>query len=158
MPDYSKGKVYRLTCDDPNLIYYGSTTLTLKQRFDIHKGQKEDCSSKKLFQVGGVEIELVLDCPCDTLKELREVEQTYIENDDCINEVNAYRDKQEYEKSESRIENKKIALVKYFKSDKCKENQKKYRQTEKCKESNREFKRLQYQEYLFTKDILDEFL
>lgn len=158
MPDYSKGKIYRLTCDDPNLIYYGSTTLSLAQRLTIHKSKKGDCSSKKLFDVGGVEIELVLECPCDSQIELRQIEQTYIDNDNCINEVNAYVDKNKYEKSENRIKLKKESSNKYFKSDKCKETRKKYNQTETRKEANRKYKRLEYQEYLFTKDIFEEYL
>jgi len=158
MPDYSKGKIYRLTCDNPNLVYYGSTTLSLAQRLTVHKSQKADCSSKKLFEVGGVEIELVLECPCNSSKELRQVEQTYIDNDNCINKVNAYLDREEYEKSEIRINSKEISRNKYFQSDKCKEHRKTYNQTEKRKEANRQYKRVEYQEYLFTKHIFDEYL
>lgn len=164
MPDYSKGKVYSLTCDDPNLVYYGSTVLELKQRESIHKDDyknyKENgtkyCSSSKLYKVGGVKINLVLECPCNSLKELRQIEQTYINNNDCINEQNAYLDKEEYEKSDKRINDKKIANEKYFKSDKCKKTRKNYNQTEERKEANREYKRLQYQDYLFTKSIFEE--
>jgi hypothetical protein len=118
MPDYSKGKIYRLTCDNPNLVYYGSTTLKLTHRFYQHKAQKVNCCSKKLFEVGGVEIELVLECPCETQKELREIEQTYIDNDECINKRNANLNKKEY---------------------------------------YRKYQELKYQEYLFTKDIFDEY-
>jgi hypothetical protein len=157
MPDYSKGKIYRLTCDNPNLVYYGSTTLKLSDRFYLHKAQK-CCSSKKLFEVGGVEIELVLECPCESLLELRQIEQTYIDNDNCINEVNAYLDREEYEKSETRINCRKKSRNTYFQSDKYKETRKTYKQTEKCKEYHREYEKLKYQEYLFTKDIFDEYL
>jgi hypothetical protein len=137
MPDYSKGKIYRLTCDDSNLIYYGSTTLELRDRFKGHKNSRQ-CSSKKLFEVGGVEIELVLECPCDTLKELREVEQTYICNDICINEQNAYFNRDEYEKTEDRINRKK----KYETSEKRKQYKKEYRldNKETIKQYNKEYR------------------
>ena len=38
MPDYSKGKIYTIRCkDDPSLIYVGSTTQHLSQRWTDHK-------------------------------------------------------------------------------------------------------------------------
>jgi hypothetical protein len=134
MPDYSNGKIYRLTCYDPNLVYYGSTIQTLKARLRKHRCNDcvKKCSSKKLFEVGGVEIELVLECPCNTLIELREIEQTYIDNDDCINKINACHNKEEYEKSEKRIISRKLANEKYHKSDKGIETKKNYRLKQKA--------------------------
>ena len=36
--DYSKGKIYKLTNEDmPDLVYYGSTIRTLKERLRGHK-------------------------------------------------------------------------------------------------------------------------
>jgi hypothetical protein len=143
MPDYSKGKIYRLTCDDPDLIYYGSTVLTLPRRLAKHKCHK-NCSSKKLFEVGGVEIELVLECSCETKRELEEVEQTFIDNDECINKQRAFRTElehkewfkinrkyginetytkysQDYEKTDKRKEYKKEYNKKYRESKKIKD-------------------------------------
>jgi len=38
MPDYSKSKIYKLICDDPELVYYGSTTQKyLSSRLCEHK-------------------------------------------------------------------------------------------------------------------------
>ena len=113
MPDYSKGKIYRLTCNDPDLIYYGSTVQTLKKRISHHKSHL-NCSSKKLFDVGGVEIELVLECPCDNEIELREIEDTYIVNDKCVNITRPFVSQEEqklnrlnYDRTEPRKEKKK---------------------------------------------------
>ena len=53
------GKIYRLVCDDPNLVYIGSTTQTLNQRLSGHKKGFEKCKSDKLFEVGGVRIEMI---------------------------------------------------------------------------------------------------
>ncbi len=128
MPDYTKAKIYRLTCDDPELIYYGSTTLELSTRLYNHKKLVKKCSSQKLFEVGGVEIELVLECPCESLQELREIEDTYISNDTCVNVRRAYLTAEET----------KIRFKEYKNSQKSKETQKRYRQTEKCKESYRQ--------------------
>jgi len=100
MPDYSKGKIYRLTCNDPDLIYYGSTFLTLPDRLSLHKRKKNNCSSKKLFEVGGVEIELVLECPCNNEIELRQIEDTYIVNDKCVNITRPFVSQEEQKENE----------------------------------------------------------
>jgi hypothetical protein len=133
MPDYSKGKIYRLTCDNPELIYYGSTILLLRERLALHKSSL-NCSSKKLFEVGGVEIELVLECPCDSERELKEVEQTYIENDDCCNVKNAFVSEEEridYLREHNRSDKHRESVKQYKKSDKGKECQKKEREKRK---------------------------
>jgi hypothetical protein len=103
--DYSKGKIYRLTCNDLDLVYYGSTIQTLEDRLAKHyndykayKDEKEYsnyCSSFKLIESGGLEIELVMEYSCNSKRELEEVEQTYIENDICVNRQRAYTTKQQ---------------------------------------------------------------
>ena len=37
MPNYSKSFIYKLTIDNSNLIYYGSTTQLLSKRLYEHK-------------------------------------------------------------------------------------------------------------------------
>jgi predicted GIY-YIG superfamily endonuclease len=85
MPDYSKGKVYRLLCDDPNLVYYGSTVQRLNARLKSHKSNCNDCSSKRLVAVGGVRIELVENYPCNSKAELELQEKYYIQSNKCVN-------------------------------------------------------------------------
>ena len=47
MPDYKNGKIYTIRCrDDPTLIYVGSTTQQLSQRFTDHKKQAKNPKSK----------------------------------------------------------------------------------------------------------------
>ena len=69
MPDYSKGKIYMVFSPSTNLKYIGSTTLTLKTRFNKHKN-RFDCSSKVIIQAGDAEIILLHDFVCDSLDEL----------------------------------------------------------------------------------------
>ena len=57
MPNYLLSKIYRLVCDDENLIYYGSTTqLYLASRLSGHKqsylNKVNSCESKRLYDVG----------------------------------------------------------------------------------------------------------
>ena len=129
MPDYSQGKIYRLTCDNPELIYYGSTVVPLRQRLKKHRAgyknwandnSKKYCSSFKLFEAGGIDIELVLECPCENNIELRQIEQTYLDNDICINEQRAFRTK------EQKREQSKETYERIKNTDKYKEYHKKY--------------------------------
>lgn len=127
--------VYRLTCDDPDLIYYGSSDDIYHREAQhkySHKKCKEDntnnyCSSSKLYEVGGVEVEMVLECPSDISKlEMRLIEQTYIDNDECVNTNRAFRSKEqlkEYNRNQYRNNEK---LKNYHKTDKQKEYKRQY--------------------------------
>ena len=90
MPDYSQSKIYKLTCSNPDLVYYGSTTNYLSQRLRTHqeysryKG-KGICKSKILFDAGNVEIELVEELSLKNKEELSLRERYYIENNPCVN-------------------------------------------------------------------------
>jgi hypothetical protein len=108
--------VYRLTCADPNLVYYGSSdNIYVRER--RHKSyykkwkeynNKNYCSSYKLYEVGGVEVKLVFECPTDISKDkMREIEQTYIDNNNCVNERKSFITEEE------RKEQKKAYLVQY---------------------------------------------
>ena len=83
--DYSKGKIYKIVNDDfPDLVYYGSTIQTLKQRFRQHK-KDLICAVKKIFETDNCRIELVEDYSCETKRELEIREKHYILNFECIN-------------------------------------------------------------------------
>jgi uncharacterized protein (DUF2344 family) len=124
MKDYSKGKIYRLTCKDLDLVYYGSTIQTLEKRLDKHlndyrayiqeKEYSRYCSSFKLVEAGEVAIELIMDYPCSSKRELEELEQTYIENDDCVNHQRAFTTK-EQRLADNRIHDKKRNGTEYRK-------------------------------------------
>ena len=105
MKNYKKGKIYRLTCANLDLVYYGSTIQDLENRLNKHfndysayiqnKEYSNYCYSFKLIEAGDVEIELVMECPSNSKRELEEIEQTFIENDICINHQRAFATKEQ---------------------------------------------------------------
>lgn len=86
--DYSKSKIYKITSPNTDKIYIGSTTQKLYQRFNEHKKDNVNYSSKEIIMLGGSKIELIEDYPCNNKNELLEREQHYIDlnNAICINE------------------------------------------------------------------------
>lgn len=105
--------IYKLICDDPELVYYGSTKEPLWKRLSHHKSRylyPQDCgnySSKKLFQVGGVKIVELEKCKIED-RYIRE--DYYIKNFPCVNEIKAMRteeEKKEYQKCWAREKRKK---------------------------------------------------
>mgnify|MGYP003656080151 CR=1 FL=1 len=85
MPDYQQAKIYKIVNHElKGLVYYGSTTATLKKRFSQHKTSL-NCSSKALFSVGYPEIILLEYYPCETKQELEERERVWIEGNECVN-------------------------------------------------------------------------
>jgi len=101
---YSRGKIYKLICDDPQLVYYGSTICTLNERLRIHrkhyKQYKEDkhhyITSCKLFDIGNVKIELVESVKCNSIQELLDKERYYIQSNVCVNRYVPNRTKKQY--------------------------------------------------------------
>ena len=82
---YEKGKIYKLTINECNLIYYGSTCETLTKRLYKHK-QHKNTSAKQLFDISdNVQITLVEDFPCERKEQLLARERFYIQNNDCVN-------------------------------------------------------------------------
>jgi hypothetical protein len=104
MPDFAKGKIYKIEVD--GLTYYGSTAATLQERMYWHKsgykkwknGTDGKCACYELFDKYGFDncqINLVENYPCETKKELLIREDWYIKSNECINEKSAYRTKEE---------------------------------------------------------------
>jgi len=102
MPDYTQGKIYKLISPSHPEInpYYGSTTSTLSKRKSDHKsaykrytnrGSGNYYTSFELLRFDDTEIELVLDYPCNTNKELHLKENEYIRDFDCINKQMAFQ-------------------------------------------------------------------
>ena len=79
MLDYQNGKIYKITSQQTDDVYYGSTTLTLKQRWSSHI-----CKIKLKYD--DAKIELIELYPCSCKRELLIRERYYIENNKCINE------------------------------------------------------------------------
>lgn len=113
MPNFQNGKIYKIFKEDQ--IYIGSTTMSLKLRFNSH------------INLGNFtreyNIELIEDYPCDNNKILTEREQYWIENTNCINKKNAYVSE------EQKLINTRLSASKYYYENKEKRlnYQKQYR-------------------------------
>jgi len=146
MPNYNNSKIYKLVCNEPNLIYIGSTTQKLCQRLSKHKNHYKDnrcITSSKLFDKGDVKIILIEEFNCENKEQLLKRERHYIELLECVNKRLPGRTKEQWTN-----ENK----------ERVKENQKRYRidNKEKLKEQfknnynnkkNTEKYKLQIKEY-----------
>ena len=82
MPDYNKGKIYKIVCG--NLTYIGATTRPLCERFAEHK-RHSDSRSHLLFLNGEPEIVLIENYPCKNKEELNAREYFHIQNTECVN-------------------------------------------------------------------------
>ena len=103
MPDYKNGKVYSIrSYTNPHIVYIGSTTNRLTDRFRQHKNQsKSKPNCLPLYQVvnGNWEdffIELVEDYPCENKNQLHRREGELIRERSTINKVIAGRTFKEY--------------------------------------------------------------
>jgi len=98
MPDYQNAKIYKLVSPHTDKIYIGSTVQKyLCQRLAVHKHSKK-YSSKKLFELGDVEIILIEKYPCDSRLELEKRERYHIETNNCVNETIPSRTNKESQK------------------------------------------------------------
>jgi predicted GIY-YIG superfamily endonuclease len=101
MVNYQNGKIYKIVDNTNGDIYVGSTICSLQKRLRGHKTDSKgrtDISSSKIIFNNDYKIELIENYPCNSLKELLQREQYYIDNTDCINKCNAKMDKKEYNK------------------------------------------------------------
>ena len=105
MPDYQKGKIYRLVSPSKNLVYYGSTTQTLSQRLAQHikenkaynnKINTRYCCSYLVLDCEDYKIELVEEYPCNNRQQLCKKEGEYQKNNECVNTTIAGRTTNEY--------------------------------------------------------------
>ncbi len=110
MPDYQKGKIYKIVDHTNDDVYYGSSCEPiLSRRLANHVGkykqyQKGKCNkytSFKILENGNYDIILVESYPCKSSDELRSREQYYIVNNDCINKNIPNRTQKEWEKANS---------------------------------------------------------
>lgn len=129
--NYKNGKIYKITCDENDLIYYGSTTRKLNHRLANHKinykrfleGKRSNVSSFDIVKYDSCKIELVEDYSCNDKHELALRERYYIENNECCNKQIPGRTHNEY--------------MRMYRSNP--KNKEKIRQQEKkCKEKNKE--------------------
>ena len=89
MPDYSLGKIYKITAKnaDEGDVYIGSTICKLNERFTKHK-YRQSCNVKLLFDKYGLDncyIELIKEFPCETKEQLINEECYFIRTMKSIN-------------------------------------------------------------------------
>ena len=96
MPDYSKGKIYKIECNETGEVYYGSTTQKyLSERMSGHrcayrkwlKGKVRKCQSYDIIERGNYSYSLVEDYPCERKEQLLSRERWFIQNNECVNKV-----------------------------------------------------------------------
>ena len=117
MNKYEKGKIYKITSEQSDDVYYGSTIKTLKHRLSEHKGHHKHylenkhgyITSFKIIIFDDCKIELVQNFPCDCKEDLYKREGYYIRKYECVNEKIAGRTKKEYARDN------KIKIAKYQK-------------------------------------------
>ena len=95
MNKYQNGKIYKLTSNQTDKIYVGSTIRTLNSRMVGHKtkikcGTHKNITSIELIKYDDCIIELIEDCPCDSKTELEKREQHYMDlyKDIIVNKIN----------------------------------------------------------------------
>ncbi|AYV79727.1 MAG: hypothetical protein Faunusvirus43_4 [Faunusvirus sp.] len=95
MPDYSKGKIYRLSSPSTTDVYIGSTCRTLTHRLNGHRdrynrwkeGKRDYTTACDIMQYNDVEITLLVEVNCANKTELHAHERYYIETTNCINKI-----------------------------------------------------------------------
>lgn len=123
--DYKNGKIYMIyPCvegADEGDIYIGSTTTLLAKRMAGHRNSFKfhisPCTSSSiLFDKYGVEnckIELVIDFPCDSKRELNREEGRRIREQKCVNKLIPGRTRKEYvEDNKERIRKERVEYAK----------------------------------------------
>ena len=88
MPDYKKSQIYKIVSANHGQFYIGSTTRTLEDRFDEHKLDSNNCSSRLIIGAGGAEIKRIEWFPCTCKHALEDREAQFILNfrNICVNE------------------------------------------------------------------------
>lgn len=107
MPDYSKGKIYKIVADTDEEYkpYVGSTIQTLANRMSSHRGCYKrgifDYSSFDLFERFGVDkckIFLIEDYPCKTFEQLISRERYWFDTIECCNKRKPFITEEEFDK------------------------------------------------------------
>jgi len=88
MPDYSRGKIYKIVSPNHPKVYIGSTCTTLKKRFSSHKSDR-NCCATEIIDAGDSNIKLIEDFPCLDKYQLedREAEIQLLDWDGCVNKL-----------------------------------------------------------------------
>ena len=103
--DYNGGKIYCIRNTIDNDIYVGSTCQPLSKRMAKHRNRTNEVKYKhiRLYNkmnehgVGSFYIELIEDCPCESVEQLRRREGHFIREVGTLNSKVSGRTKKEWE-------------------------------------------------------------
>ena len=102
MPDYSKGKIYKILNNIDNELYIGSTVEPLGQRMAKHRFNAKGDSNLKVHNhmrnigIDNFYIELIESYPCNSKEELNSKEGQYIREFGTLNMAVAGRTQSQY--------------------------------------------------------------
>ena len=113
MPDYQKGKIYKIVDSNEEMVYIGSTVNTLARRMVNHRAdynRNHFTTSHIIFNKYGVEnckILLLENYPCNSKEELNRREAELIKEFDCVNkQIPNQTDKEWRKKNKEKIAQK----------------------------------------------------
>ena len=110
--DYKNGKIYKILNTVNSDCYIGSTCQKLSQRLAKHRSvmNSQNKRNRMLYEAmreigaDNFYIELVKECPCENVEQLRAMEGEYIRTMGTLNHIIAGRDKyQWYEDSKEKV-------------------------------------------------------
>jgi len=104
MPDYSKGKIYKLWSPSTGLTYIGSTCQSIAMRLAGHVrnkkchdiGKYNYVTSFEILEYNDYRIDLLEEYPCENRMQLNKREGEIITQIDCINKNIAGRTQKQY--------------------------------------------------------------
>jgi len=107
MVNYANGKIYKIV-GDTGATYYGSTTVSLRERMYKHRGgsKTKNKTSAYLEIISQMDCEIILveNYPCESKKELEDREAWYIRENPCVNrQIPGRTPKQYYEYNREKI-------------------------------------------------------
>ena len=142
-----EGRIYKLTSPNTNMVYIGSTILTLNLRLSKHVSdwkRRDCCTSKYILEKGNVNIELLEEVQVDSIRDLTKIEQEWIDKTpNAVNKKKAYiseEDQKEKKRISSRqyveehYEQRQEYIRKYYEKNKEIINKKSREKKEYCKE------------------------
>lgn len=151
MAEMITGRIYVVRSPNTNMVYVGSTTLSLKKRFDMHLSdwryysKSKRCTySKLIIDEGEAYIELLEEVQVESVRELEMIEQQWLDKTpNTINKNKAYISEEE------RLEN----VKKYYETHRqvIIEQSKKYNETH--KEKIKEQQKIYYEKHKEKKRI-----
>ena len=127
------GKVYKLTSNETNNVYIGSTTISLCKRFHNHKydvKRNPGLTSSTLFEYNDVKISCLYEGFFNNRNELYDMERHYIENEpNSLNKMIPRRTRKQYYWDNREIE---LAKTKEWRLNNLERERKNERERKRC--------------------------